>query len=235
MCGGASMNYIWDLVIKANRAGTPMEKLTFAPAKSYSPYMELSNENINFKQVDSEIEINPYYRFYEIFKDLFNINNEADLELRKVLFDITIRFLTELDLRQGMNKTEYYLRFIRRDLGSGCFGPKIRDGFGLLDEFEQNVVTENVYRLLITGEMLPLLRETIRLIFINSTIYANYEAANELLFFIAAERTELNLLKLELIKELFLPLKFVTITYWKDHFGVIGMDETMRVDQIALY
>jgi hypothetical protein len=229
------MNYIWDLAIKAHQAGIPLQKLTFVPAKIYSPYMELSNEHLNFEQIDQEIEINPYYRFYEIFKDLFNINNSEDLELRKVLFDVAIHFLTRIDLRQGMNKTEYYLRFILADIAAGSFGPEVRASFKLLDEMEMNIVAENMYRLLITGEMLYLLRDTIRQIFINSTIYANYETTNELLFFIACEKTELNVVKLELIKQLFLPLKFTAITYWQDHFGVIGSDETMRIDHIAMY
>jgi hypothetical protein len=229
------MNYVWDLVIKAHHAGIPIEKLTFIPAKVYSPYMELSNEHLNFKAIEPEIELNPYYRFYEIFKDLFDINNEEDRELRNVLFDVVIHFLTRIDLRQGMNKTEYYIRFILREIAGGSFGPVVRERFGLLNESEQNIVAENVYRLLLTGEMLYLLKDTMQKIFNNSTIYANYETTNELLFFIACEKNELNVEKLELIKELFLPLKFVTIIYWKDHFGIIGMDETMHMDHIAMY
>ena len=229
------MNYIWDLVIRARQAGIPKEKITFVLAKRYSPYMELSNENLNFNQVEQRVEINPFYRFYEIFKDLFNVNNYEDVELRHTLLDITIHFLTDINLIQGMNKTEYYQRFIQREIEQGLLGPEIQAKFALLTETEQMIVAENYYRLLITGEMLYLLKDTVRQIFKNSTIYANYETTNELLFFIACERTDLNEEKLALIKELFLPLKFSTLTYWKDHFGVIGMDETMKIDNIALY
>ncbi|HYH05099.1 MAG TPA: iron-dependent peroxidase [Bacillota bacterium] len=229
------MNYIWDLVIRAHHAGVPKEKITFALAKTYSPYMELSNENLNFRQVEPRVEINPYYRFYEIFKDLFNINNHEDVELRNTLLDIAIHFLTDINLIQGMNKTEYYQRFIQSEIQRGLLGPEIQAKFGLLTEAEQIVVTENYYRLLITGEMLYLLKDTVRQIFKSSTIYVNYETTNELLFFIACEKSDLNEEKLALIKELFLPLKFSTLTYWKDHFGVIGMDETMKIDNIALY
>jgi hypothetical protein len=229
------MNYVWDLVIAAHQTGIPIEQLTFTPAKIYSPYMELSNEHLNFKQIEPEIELNPYYRFYEIFKDLFDINNDDDWELRNVLFDIIIHFLTGIDLRQGMNKTEFYLRFIHREIAAGRFGPAVRKKFALFTEVEQNIVVENVYQLLITGEMFYLLKDTMRRIFKHAMIYANYETANELLFFIACEKTDLNVLKLEVIKELFLPLQFVTLTYWQDHFGVIGRDETMHMDHIALY
>jgi hypothetical protein len=229
------MNYIWDLVINARQAGVPMEKLTFIPARIYSPYMELSNEHLNFKAIEPKVELNPYYRFYEIFKDLFDINNEEDRELRDVLFDVAIHFLIRIDLRQGMNRTEYYLRFILRELAGGSFGPLVRERFGFFNESEQYIVAENIYRLLLTGAMLTLLKNTIRRIFKNATIYANYETANELLFFIPCEKSELNVGKLELITELFLPLQFITLIYWQDHFGVIGMDETMHIDHIAMY
>jgi hypothetical protein len=229
------MNYIWDLVIRACQSGIPQAKLKFVPAKIYSPYMELSHAHLNFTQVEQEIEINPYYRFYEIFKDLFNINNDEDQEFRRVLLDVTIHFLTGIDLRQGMNKTEYYLRFILREIAAGVFGAAIKKDFNLFSPAEQVILAENIYRLLITGELLYLLKETFRRIFTNSTIYANYETTNELLFFIDYEKTDLNLAKLNLINELFLPLQFKTVIYWKDHFGVIGADETMHIDHIALY
>jgi hypothetical protein len=229
------MNYIWDLVIRAFQNGIPQAKLRFVPAKSYSPYMELSQADLNFTQVEQEIEINPYYRFYEIFKDLFNINNHEDQELRRVLLDVTIHFLTGIDLRQGMNKTEYYLRFIQREIAAGVFGAAVQKDFDLFSPAEQGALAKNIYRLLITGELLYLLKDTVRQIFTNSTIYVNYETTNELLFFINYEKTAINLAKLNLINELFLPLQFKTIIYWKDHFGVIGADETMQIDHIALY
>ena len=57
------MNYIWDIIIKARQLGIDETKIKFIAAKSYSPYMELSNENINFKDIEQEVELNPYYRF----------------------------------------------------------------------------------------------------------------------------------------------------------------------------
>ena len=65
------MNYIWDIIIKARQLGIDETKIKFIAAKSYSPYMELSNENINFKDIEQEVELNPYYRFFEIFKYFF--------------------------------------------------------------------------------------------------------------------------------------------------------------------
>ena len=37
--------------------------------------MELSYKDINSTIIEGDIEVNPYYRFYEIFKDLFYIKS----------------------------------------------------------------------------------------------------------------------------------------------------------------
>ncbi len=229
------MNYIWDIIIKARQLGIDETKIKFIAAKSYSPYMELSNENINFKDVDQEVELNPYYRFYEIFKYFFSLDNFEDLELRETLFDVAIHFLTSIDLMSGMNKREFYSRFIIADINNGLLGKDIKEGFELFDRMNQIVIAQNIIRLYITGEGLYLLKDTVRRIFHKSTIYANYETIDELLFYIPYERNDINVAKFEFIKTLFLPINFRVEVYWMDHFGIIGTDETMKIDKIALY
>ncbi len=229
------MNYLWDLVIKAKDAGIPKQKLYFLLAKIYSPYMELSTENLNCKEVEQNIDVNPYYRFYEIFKDLFIPDDDEDLEIRKALLDIVLHFLTDLDLRQGMNKEKYYIRFIWEDLQAEMFGKQNQRMLQVFEEAEQFIIAANLMKLYVTGEMLYLFKSTLRQIFPKSTVYANYETNDELLFFLDYERTSLNETKLQLIQDLFLPLRFHLQIYWKQHFGIIGMDETMKIDAIALY
>jgi hypothetical protein len=229
------MNYLWDLVIKAAEDGIDRNALTFAPARRYSAYLELSAENLNFKAVSPRVELNPYYRFYEIFKDLFDINYHDLPELREVLFDITIHFLTAIDLRQGMNKIEFYLRFIIKELSGGVWGADFRKRFELFSPAEQESIARNLLQLFTNGEMLHGLRQSLRQIFPGSIIYVYYETGNELLFFIPYARTGENEVKLQFLQDLFLPLVFRTVVYWNDHFGVIGMEETMVTDHIALY
>ena len=229
------MNYIWDLVIKAGQSGIHKKNIEFSVAESYSPYMELSCEVLNIRKIEHEVEVNPYYRYYEIFKDMFNINNTEDKEFRDRLFDITAHFLADIDVMQGMNKSEYYLRFVRRDINNGLFGELVKEDFDLFNEEEKNILAENIIRLYLTGDALYLLKDSLRKIFRNSTIYANYETLDELLFFINCNKKDLYEKKLELINEIFLPVKFRTRVYWKDHFGVIEAEDTMMIDSIALY
>jgi hypothetical protein len=229
------LNYIWDLVIKADWSGLERKDLTFAAAKVFSPYMELSPEALNAAVVERRVEVNPYYRFYDIFRDLFDVNNHEEVELRNTLFDIAIHLLAELDVMQGMNKQEYYIRFVLRDLEAGLFGSRVKEGLVLFNREEQEIIAANVLRLYETGEALYLLRDTMRKLFKQSTLYANCEEKEELLFYIGKEETKAVRAKVELVRELFLPARFHTELYWSDHFGIIGVEETMKQDHIALY
>ncbi|QDX92967.1 iron-dependent peroxidase [Brevibacillus laterosporus] len=229
------LNYIWDLLIKAERSGMEKKDVQFAPAKVSSPYMELSLVNLNAIEIDQTIEINPYYRFYEIFRDLFDPNIETDVELRNSLFDILIHFLAEIDLMQGMNKREYYIRFLQKDLEAGVFGVSVKDNIHLFNKEEREMIASNLLRLYETGEAVYLLKDTTKKVFTRSTIYANCEEKDELLFYIGQPETPIARAKIELIKDLFLPVRFSTELYWSYHFGIMEVEETMQVDYIALY
>jgi hypothetical protein len=204
-------------------------------AQVYSAYMELSPTMLNFREIEPEIEINPYYRFYEIFRDFFHLDNQEDVELRKALFNMAIHFLADIDRRLGMTKTEYYLRFILTDIKEGRLGAKMSRAISQFNLDEQEIIAGNIYRLYRTGAMIDLLKDTIIKIFPRTIIYVNYEVKDEILLFLEYEPSEVNQIKVDAILEVFLPLRFRTEIYWDYHFGIIGNEEAMKVDSIAIY
>ncbi|MET3210161.1 UNVERIFIED_CONTAM: hypothetical protein ABIC26_003109 [Paenibacillus sp. PvR008] len=229
------MNYIWDLLMRAKEQELDVNSFRFVPAVSYSPYMELSLTELNTSELEQVVEINPYYRFYSIFRDLFPPDAEEYLELRESLFDIMIHFLAEMDLYQGMNRREYHIRFVQRDIGNGIFGPNVKESFTQLNREEQDAIAEGLLRLYETGEAVHLLKETMRRVFHRSIIYTNCEEKDELLIYIGQEETQLSRIKADLILDLFLPARFTIELYWTRHFGILDADPTMKIDAIALY
>ncbi|ADO57969.2 hypothetical protein PPM_3767 [Paenibacillus polymyxa M1] len=229
------VNYVWDLLMRARKQGLDVDKIRFVPAVSYSPYMELSLAELNTSHLEQVVEINPYYRFYSIFRDLFPPDAAEDLELRESLFDIMMHFLAEIDLYQGMNRREYHIRFVQRDIADGIFGPKVKEAFGQLNREEQDAIAEGLLRLYETGEAVHLLKQTMRRVFHRSIIYTNCEEKDELLIYIGQEETMLSRIKVDLILDLFLPARFTTELYWTSHFGILEEEPTMKIDAIALY
>ncbi|MGM0368833.1 MAG: iron-dependent peroxidase [Bacillota bacterium] len=233
------MNYIWELIIKAKNENTPIHELTFKLPAVYSSYMELSSEMLNYDGVKPEVEVNPYYRFFSIFKDLFDPNYIKAEELRIVLLDILLHFLAQIDLYQGMDRTEYYKLFIYREISSGSFGREVKKGIRKFSKVEKNMLLDNIYKFYNTGNQIFYLKKSIQQIFKNSVVYINREGArensNEILLYIGAVPKQDNKQKLEVIETLFLPINFTTITYWQYHFGIVGLEETMNIGATALY
>lgn len=229
------MNYIWDYLIAAKKQGIEKGNITFLPAKNYSPYMELSQELLNSSYVNMNVEVNPFYRFYDIFKDLFHPNAVVNEEFRDALFDIVIHLLAEIDLMQGMSKREYYIRFVLNDLEKGVFGKNIQQSLSQFTEEEKEIIALNILRLYQTNEELYLFTDTIKKIFKNSIIYVKSEEKEELLLYVGMKKTHISQKKVQLIQDIFLPIHFQVKLFWNYHFGMIAVDETMIIDKIALY
>ena len=48
-------------------------------------------------------------------------------------------------------------------------------------------------------------------------------------------KTEENIKKVEFLKEIFLPIGLELDLFWEYHFGVIGVEITMRIGEIAVF
>ncbi|CAM3851660.1 iron-dependent peroxidase [Marinicrinis lubricantis] len=228
------MNYIWELIIEAERKGIRREHIQFSPAEYFSPYMELSMESLNPRTLEQRIEINPYYRFHELLGDLFDPNMAEDFELRHTLFDIVIHFLGELDLNSGLTKRDFYIRFVTRDLDEGAYGPSIQQRFEGLCKREKEVIAENLLKLHETGEAVYCLTRAARSLF-PGVIVCSREDKDELLFFMNRKETEEHRMKLELLKELFAPLWCDIVVFWNGCVGMIGEEQTMVMGDTVLY
>lgn len=229
------MNYIWESVIKEIQENTDLKNIKFSVAEVYSPYMEISKDYINTSRNESEIEINPYYRFYDVFKDICDVNFIEEKSTKDFIFDVMIHFLSSIDLNQGLNKIEYHMKFIREDILSGYLGDNLKNYLPFFERNEQLLLIRNVYRLYTTGEEIYLLKNTIKNIFKNSIVYISNSDNAEVVVFLNTIKNKETIKKIDAIVELFLPINYSIDLYWNNHFGIIGIDETMNIDHIQLH
>ena len=229
------MNYIWELAIKAIRQGKDPNDIFYKYGRPFSPYMELSFVDMNETKVLPEVEINPYYRYYSVFKELFEPNVNEPAEVIEVLHDITIHHLKNIDVLMGMSRREYYIRFIIKDMQSGYFGSYVQENIDVLTKDEQKIVANNLLDLYETAECIHLLKETVRRIFTRAYIFSNAEEKDEIVFFLRTNETAEKWIKIEVIKHLFLPFKCDILVYWEHIFGVIGVPEMMKIGETMNY
>ena len=86
------MRYLWEVLLEAKKEQIPEERLRFVHAPQGSGYMELSLPCLNQTWLGEEeqpedinIEVNTYYRFYDIFCEMFPPDEAEFPSLRESL------------------------------------------------------------------------------------------------------------------------------------------------------
>lgn len=230
------MNYVWETVIQADREGIPRDHLRFEPTRYGSPYTEVSSEIINRSTLGGgTVQVNPLYRFSNVFSQIFDLNLEDYGQLRETMFDIVMHFMAQLDLRQGLSRQEYYQRFFLRELVEEVCGEKAAEAVQYFGEGHLRRILHLILKLYICGSSIYLLREVMRNIYPDSIIYQNNEMAREVLIYVGFKETEEERTKITFLLDTFLPVNFEVFIFWDRHFGIIDVDETMVIDEMVLF
>ena len=230
------MNYIWEALLRADKQKIHRKDIKFAKAKIFSPYMEIAFDELNSTSLPENniIEINECYRFYEIFKDLFNINIEESKELREVLLDILLHYLGELDLKRGMYKTEFNKDFILKDILNEVFGDELANKIHYFEQEECEVVLNGFITLYKTGVSLQLFNDILRKVFKNSIVYSNKEKPKNMYIYLGEIETEELKNKIDVILDTFLSIDMKPLIFWHQHFGILWLNNTMKNDEIVM-
>ena len=71
------MQYIWEVVLAAEKNGIREADLRYEVAEVRSPYLEVSFCDLNTQTVEqTAVEVNPFYRFFDIFSGVLDINQK---------------------------------------------------------------------------------------------------------------------------------------------------------------
>lgn len=230
------MNYIWEVLAEADRQGRDRDKIRFIPAVNPSPYLETSFENLNEKMLDeSTIEVNPLYRFADIFNELFDADVQGMETLRVLFLDICMHYLAQLDCRSGMDRQDYYMRFVERDMAAGIYGRNASAASELFSDAESALWQYHLVHLYRTGEYREEFRRVVRAMYPNAFLYENNDKNNEILLYLGIKRTEAEEKKIHFLIDLFLPMQDKVFLFYEHHFGITGVEETMIIDEVMLF
>lgn len=217
------------------------EKLFFQPAENYSPYIEQSFKSINQTHVENiRVEINPLYRFSPIFEyllhpDVMNLIFEDQKQFILFYFDLITHILSEIDLCHGMTKREFYIRQIRRELLDGVFGKIAREGMENLSREQQISIADELLKVFETGSSVKSFCNIMKQIFTGCIIYQDIKHPQKIYVYIGRERDEQLQKQWRLIRETFLPLDMEVREFWAEHFGILDIDETLKINSIAIF
>jgi len=227
---------MWEAILQGEEQGIVKEDIRFAPARLANPYREVFFKDINRILLDGEpVEVNAYYRYGAIFSALLDEDMNKYTELRKVLFDILTHYLSELDLRQGLCRAEYYFKFLREDIEANLFGPKCGERLKCFTGKQRRLVLAGLLRMYKAGVSMLLLAQLLRELYPGSITYMDARGVRELLIYIGQKKTPALTAQVELICDLFVPADYDIKLFWDKHFGLIDTDETMDIGNIMMF
>ena len=238
---GDSVNNITDAVIRAVYEDCHFEKkdLFFQQAEKVSPYIETAFTYLNTKHVNNKkIEVNVLCRYAEIFQELLhpsNIDTKEKKELCDFVLDTLVHYLSQIDLRSGLSKKEYIGRLLQMEILNGEFGQKAAENFKKIRKANQFSLALSLSKMYYAGSSVNQFRLVTVRIFPLCSIYRNKLDTNEIYVHIPYEGDEEDHACMEFIIDTFIPLGMVCRVFWKEHFGVLDVDNTMVLDNIAMF
>lgn len=182
--------------------------------------------------------INPMPRFAAIMAPLFEalpFDDDAATTARQEVENILYKFLAQVDFVGANTPISLITAYFHGELQNGNYGAVIQALFTSIPAPEQNIIARHLaWQELGAGRRL-LFREAIEELFPGVRLYF-YRDEERFAVWLPFAETEERVKILSLWEKLFLAASCREPRYfWQYHFGIIGRDETMHLDEIAIY
>ena len=210
------------------------EDYRFVPARFFSPYMECNPTTLNrISLEDSVVEVNPFFRYEKIFAELLN-SNEADQyeELKAFVFDFWIREIYQCERLEGATRRSLERGELKEELLFGACGESTKRALEAFEGEEQEFISDCLISLYDGADELHLFTKVVKRILPEASIYVLDQ--NEVLIYAGESETYSVRNKIQCAQYLFLPIGAKTDIFWEKHFGVWGIDESMRLDEVVV-
>lgn len=229
------MQYIWEVVLAAEKNGIREADLRYEVAEVRSPYLEVSFCDLNTQTVEQTVvEVNPFYRFFDIFSGVLDINQKEYKKTKEIFVDAVFHYLALTDLRMGMSRKDYYFKFLVEELGSGQFGRKAKAAIQLFSSYEKKYIVLALMDVISSRNYREIFKWLFQEIYQDSIIYKSMDCANELYIYVGSAETQEERKRVQFLLDTFLPIGVRTEVFYQEHFGILEVEETMILDKVLL-
>ena len=206
------MSYIWE----DYRA----EKI-FRTGKKISPYMETAENNHVL------CEVNPLIRFSEIFSDSDILSENEALE------NIVFHYLAMTDMLSGINESQVKVNWLEKEILKGSFGEKLKDNWEVIQLRHQEILLYTLLHRLETQQIENEFFNACKKLF-ESTSLIYEKNTDTYYFYISEDKTEYNEMLLDTAVMMFWDIQYRLEIIWKNHYGIIDSDDTMKIHNIYI-
>ena len=230
------MNCIWEIALKAQKSGYNLEDLRFINSENPSPYTESTFDFLNADMIENSIvEVNPLYRFANELGEVFLPDVKGYEEVREIFLDVIMHYVAVWDLRSGGDKKELRAMYILKEIEEGRFLKSIRKTLLSLGFEKSKRIIFCLLDLYKCKDYITIFRKALRELYPKANLYIHSENLRKFTIFTGVDKTKEEVERMEMLKKLFLPISYETDVFWKYHFGIIGVDESMKIGKTAIY
>ena len=191
----------------------------------------LTMENVPKK----ESKINGFRRRNNIVKEEKG-NISILRNFKKNIENNVINYLQELDFVSGTTVIDVICEKILEDVKKGILGISLKKYFLFLNSEEQQYIALLIYNEKINNvNCMKNFRLGIKYFFIDSLIYRQKSEKNKIIVYINKPKNKVNIAKIKTLELLFLEFEMKLKVFWENHFGVVNVGETVKIDEIAVF
>ena len=209
------MSYLWTDYSKKN--------FYVSDEMPPEPFSEVSN---------NPAKINFLLRFGEIFLPLMDCEN---VDQRREIENIFYHFLAQIDFICGKFKFYFEDEIICHELENNFYGDRCGEIFRQLDKKTQKKIAKILRKQEKIDSRELFYFDAVKIIFPDAKLYF-YADEQKIFIYLPQEENDCDKLTLEILQILFLDISCLSPEiFWKKHFGIIGKNKTMLLDEISLY
>lgn len=206
------MSYIWEEYSDEKR---------FRTGKCICPYLEIFENN------PTDVEVNPMLRFSEII-DLDTIKFDDNGDVQNIIF----HYLAQLDMVKGLSYFQSVIECIRGEIEKGYWGKRVLAIWDTLSFDDQNIII-SVLAQRILNDNKTYFMDVIGKLFLEASLC--YEKKTDLYYlYIRADENKYNINLSEIAKILFWNINKDILIVWKNHYGIVGTNDTMQIGKIQV-
>ena len=202
--------YIWENY-------TPLKK--FYVGKKISPYMEVLNNTENI------VEVNPLLRFEGIFSELEKAVETQNLE------NILFHYLVMLDTIKGLDKKQIFLNRLEEEIQAGDWGEFVQEKWSAIQSHHKEIILCTLYE---RKDNSKAFLDIIKKLFHVTSLLYEKSTETYYLYLNDSMSKEYCQTLIEVVKFLFWDIQNHIEIVWKNYYGIIGSDETMKISKIQL-
>ena len=236
MFNGENYKYIWSILQKYFDDEVKRQEIKFViPKDRISPYVELNDESLSQNIIRSnEIQVNPFLRFEGMYIQNQENDTQKEIVSKDSFNNILLHLFGRLDLLEGLNGYDIFLKLIIDEIERGEFGEKAKENFKYLSRSEKRIIAKYIKKYYVQDNSINIFLRAFKEIFSDSIVYYNKSKKRNILLYINEEDLEENKKKVEVLKGFFLPFEYKIKVMWKYHVGVMGVKETMEIKKILI-